>query len=226
MNHWANYFAVISSDSRFGNAGFHMPPEESAVFSTTIPGLPLKRYPHKLFLQVLLGSFFLVAAGSSAHAAIESSRPTSLYQQQQNRLYTLSGQQAPAIQYEHFPKAGNHSFTCSGHTKMAIEHPPTVRLASQVKTPNSARSNGAILAHQVSASSKPMPTARRGVDTASPLLEGWNIKEKQICTKGYPDYPGTPKPVFAQGAGHLLWQDCFPQNQISKASNNHSIRNL
>lgn len=227
MNDWANYFAIVPPAGSIGNANCSNLAEGEGFSSGAASGLPSHGYGRKLFLRVLLGSLFLVAGSNPAQAANESNLATesiTRFCQQMNPAFTLSSQPAPGMGYLPFGAfEGRHSSSFN-RRRMPCKQPNTEQPDTFLNP-----SNGAILAHQITASSKPMPTARAGVAANSSLREGLNIKEIQICTQGYSVAPGIPNPVFIQNpkaAGHRPGPFCLSPGQMGKTSKDQLIRNL
>ncbi|MCO6477696.1 MAG: hypothetical protein J5I94_13780 [Phaeodactylibacter sp.] len=232
MNDWANYFAIVPFARAVGHANGGMSAEGVGISSGAASGLPPLGYSRKLLLFILSGSLFLTVGWNPARAAEESGQPAAEITPIQQQLHFglgLSPQPATAVLYPPFCGSGVQPGS------ILLPLPAVAQSTSPIYHPINL-TNGAILAHQVTASSKPIPTARRGVATmsplatllrldtidsqrvaeslkpfrllrsdfrllsnarplASPLFEGLNIKDLQICTKGYPAFSGIPNPL-------------------------------
>lgn len=224
MNDWANYLAIVPAARSTGNAD--TPAGREGYLSAAASALPPSGYRRKLFLQLFLSSLFLAVSGKPARAVDGSNQPSGNanqihIHQQLNLGLGLPGQQSAAEQSAPFCMTA-----VPQRSRLTAESRPAAQSAIQPIN----HSSGAILAHQVTASSKPQPAARSGVATASPRFGGLNIDYIQICTQGYSVFPGIPNPVFSSidSAPGKQRQQPFRSTRCQKhtISTDQSIRNL
>ncbi len=182
MNDWDNYLAFDLSAGNIGGANCNVRAEGKGIFSGAASGLPPLGYSRKLLLFVLSGTLFLAVGWNAGRVADESGQPAAEItpiHQQLNFGLGITPQPASAVLDPPFCGSGVLPGSILLHLPaVAQSTPPTYQPIN--------RSNGAILAHQISASAKPMPTTRCGEAIMSPSCEVLNIKGLQICTKGYP----------------------------------------
>ncbi len=211
MKYWANKLFIAPAHSRSSSANYYLVCRQEFFHQSMASsglGLELSR---RLFLPVLLSSFLLAVGWCTAQASPEGDAPGVCL-----ALHLQYGQ-------DHSPVA-DWPDMCSSRQALAATAILSSRLsficsispASPVKC-----SNGAILAYQVSASSKDIPTARSRGATISPRREGSITEEIQICTQGYPVASGIPNPFYGRrllADKHSRAASLFPGNQIRKAS--------
>ena len=173
MKYWANKLFIAPAHSRSSSAYYLVWEQEFFHQSMASGGFGLE-LSRRFFLHVFLSSVFLVVGWSTAQALPEGNASGS--------RVALHFQQV-----QDYSPVADWPDMCSSRQALAAAAILPSRLsficsispASPVK-----RSNGAILAHQVSASSKDIPTARGGGATISPLREGSITEEIQYALRG------------------------------------------
>lgn len=168
--------------------------------------------PRGLFLQLLLGSMLLVAGSAPVQASGVVYKCMRAFVYVSGPPVGVSGAQAPGFapasgMYGVIPAKSNikHQTTTvnTGIHSPAPCHNPRSESPQSINHSfihSFTHSNGALLAHQTTSLSVPLPAARNGAAASAPLPEAGGRGNKmnhhfQICTKGYLAGPGIPVPA-------------------------------